>query len=647
MSAVAFAQEDPIVIGEVQRPKTVQFNRPKIVLGLLGQYAHDETETLGQRNEVRELRFEETLSLSTTGHVVHPNLIHFPKLDGTFGLSQSDIDVNGESFQVDSEIYEFDVQASVLRLEPTNYSIHARRNRDLINRDFGVSIENTTTTYGAAVDSKSGNLINRVEAFHTDAEQVALDGSSDFTFNQDTVLWTGTYRIDLQKRFRWNYTFNSLDQTSDTFDLESSHDTHDAEAEYSWQFGPRGRSEFNSIVRYFNQSGDFNLDRLTVDERLRLVHSDTFRTDYLYRFEQQSRDEFDQRQHRAEAGFTHHLYRSLITRGRAGGTRLDTSDDTGLTEIFGNLDTDYTKTVPLGLLRLNLGLNAAQQRTEGGGLVSQIIDQTVSFTDPTPIIIFGNNVNIQSITSPTGILFLPGEDYTVMTRPDRVEINRIVTGRIAPNQPLLIDYTLGPEDDHTTTTTGFSFGGQYTLDQGPLRGLSVFARYAMQEQEIDPAGSTGVPPNDFTDVLFGAEYRIWALTLRAERETYDSTLLPFEATRLSARLVHLLDPRTTVTGDVTYSLIDYHDPENDVELLSASAQVQHRFSRELTGRALVLWRDQTDDLAGNTIGFEQQVELTWKHRQTEVFMLLRNASFDSETLDTDFQLVQIGIRREF
>jgi hypothetical protein len=169
----------------------------------------------------------------------------------------------------------------------------------------------------------------------------------------------------------------------------------------------------------------------------------------------------------------------------------------------------------------------------------------------------------------------------------------------------------------------------------------------MQEQEIDPAGSTGVPPNDFTDVLFGAEYRIWALTLRAERETYDSTLLPFEATRLSARLVHLLDPRTTVTGDVTYSLIDYHDPENDVELLSASAQVQHRFSRELTGRALVLWRDQTDDLAGNTIGFEQQVELTWKHRQTEVFMLLRNASFDSETLDTDFQLFQIGIRREF
>lgn len=647
VTAVVIAQEDPIVIGEVERPKTVQFERPKLTLGVLSLYAQDETTTLGQSTEVRELRFEESLTLSTTGHLIHPNLIEFPKLEGTFGLTQSDFEINGEGSRGDAEIYEFDVRARFLRLEPTNYSIYGRRNRDLINRDFGVSLENTTTTYGALVESKIGDMANRLDAFHTSSEQTALDDSSDFSFDQDTILWNGSYLINTQQRLRWEYTFQSLRQSSDTFNLDASYDTHDAELEHVLTFGPRNLSELDSTVRYFSQTGDFAFDRLTVEERLRLQHSDRFRTEYLYRFENQSRDDFDQTQHRAEAGFTHHLYRSLITRGRVGGTILETSDDAGINEIFGNFDTEYTKIVPLGLLRLNLGLNAAQQETEGGGFVSQVFDQSVSFTDPNPIIIFGDNVNVQSITSPTGILYIPGEDFRVREFDNRVEIDRIVTGRIAANQPLLIDYVLGPEDDHTTTTTGFSLGGNYTFEEGPLRGLSLFGRYAMQEQEIDPADATAVPPNDFTDTLFGAEYRFWSLTLRAEHEIYDSTLLPFEATRFTARLVHLLDANTTITGDVTYALIDYSDPENQTELLSASAQIQHRFSRELLGRAYVLWRDQSDDLGGSASGFEQQVELIWKHRQTEVFIQARNATFDSETLDMDFQLFQIGIRREF
>jgi hypothetical protein len=645
-ASAALAQEDPIVIGEVQRPPAVQFQRPRAVLGFLGLYAHNEATTAGQTDEVNELRFEESLTLETKGHLVHPNLIELPKLEGTFGVTQSDFEINGESSRADSEIYEFDARARFLRLEPTNYSVYARRNRDLINRNFGVSLENTTTTYGALVESRAGEMTNRVEAFNTTSEQEALDGSSDFRFEQDTVLLNGSYNISGNQRLRWDYTFQSLHQSSETFDIDTSYDTHDAEVEHVVTFGENNRSELDSSLRYFSQTGDFSLDRLTLEERMRLQHSDSFRTEYLYRFEHQTREEFDQSQHRAEAGFTHHLYRSLITRGRVGGTVLET-DDAGVNEIFGTLDTEYTKQVPLGVLRLNAGVNAARQETEGGGFVSQVIDQSVTFTDPNPIAIFGNDVDVQSITSPVGILYIPGQDYRVRRFENRIEIDRIVTGAIGPNQPVLIDYSLGPEADHTTTTSGFSFGGNYTFERGPLRGLSLFARYALQEQGIDPEAATTVPPNDYTDTLFGAEYRFWSLTLRAEREEFDSTLLPFEATRFSARLVHLLSGATTITGDVTYSLIDYSDPENETELLSATAQVQHRFTRELIGSAYVQWRDQRDDLGGSATGFEQQVELTWKHRQTEVFISLRNASFDSETLDTEFQLVQVGIRREF
>ena len=81
------------------------------MLGLLGQYAHNESQAGGRRDEVSELRFEESLTLETKGHLVHPNLIEFPKLEGTFGVTQSDFEVNGEESRADSEIYEFDARA--------------------------------------------------------------------------------------------------------------------------------------------------------------------------------------------------------------------------------------------------------------------------------------------------------------------------------------------------------------------------------------------------------------------------------------------------------------------------------------------------------------------------------------------------------
>ena len=115
------------------------------------------------------------------------------------------------------------------------------------------------------------------------------------TDDQDTILWNGSYNISALQRLRWQYTFQSLRQSSETFDIDTSYDTHDAEVEHVWAFGPRDRSELNSSLRYFSQTGDFSFERATLEERLRLQHSDTFRTEYLYRLENQSRDDFEPR----------------------------------------------------------------------------------------------------------------------------------------------------------------------------------------------------------------------------------------------------------------------------------------------------------------------------------------------------------------
>ena len=43
--------------------------------------------------------------------------------------------------------------------------------------------------------------------------------------------------------------------------------------------------------------------------------------------------------------------------------------------------------------------------------------------------------------------------------------------------------------------------------------------------------------NDFTDFIYGTEYNVWKIYLRAEQQIRDSELSPFDATRLEARYV--------------------------------------------------------------------------------------------------------------
>jgi hypothetical protein len=41
------------------------------------------------------------------------------------------------------------------------------------------------------------------------------------------------------------------------------------------------------------------------------------------------------------------------------------------------------------------------------------------------------------------------------------------------------------------------------------------------------------------------------------------------------------------------------------------------------------------------------MELRWTHRQTHVFLQLREAMLNSEQEDTQYQTVILGVRREF
>src|SRR5205807_438695 len=130
-------------------------------------------------------------------------------------------------------------------------------------------------------------------------------------------------------------------------------------------------------------------------------------------------------------------------------------------------------------------------------------------------------------------------------------------------------------------------------------------------------------------------------------EWHDSTLLPFEAGRYSARYEDQLTSKlyTSLTGAYTQAL--YTDLNNHVNTLTATAQAEARLTQSFTLLGRVTYLDDQDDLLGNTRGLEEMLEARWKHRQTEVFGRIRNANLESSGTNENFTTLEVGLRRNF
>jgi predicted porin len=213
---------------------------------------------------------------------------------------------------------------------------------------------------------------------------------------------------------------------------------------------------------------------------------------------------------------------------------------------------------------------------------------------------------------------------------------------------VLVDYALAPEPANTITTTGIGIGGRYTFERGPLSGLSLFARYFKQEQQISTDQPELFVPNNIDETTVGVEYRIGDFTLSADHVWHDSTLDPYDATHVLIRYARRFREGTTLAATVAYSMIEYQtEPRNHIDLLTIAADAERRFGRQLRGRLTILYRDEDDSVLGHTRGLEETLELRWQHRQTQVFIMLRNANYETDVQDRDFQFFQVGLRRDF
>lgn len=645
--------EGPIIVGEKRGQwETFELKSVSAELGFEERWQRDEYDQTGAPDTTDTSNLlRGTFDLFTESYIGHKNFID---LTATLGFGVDYEQVRSDTADQDRDDITFsnlyDISALILGEGPLPVIAYSRRDETFLDREFSGSIRSITSETGVIFRLKSERAPTTVQYFHRDQSDSDTLDIVDTQIVQDTVVVQSLYRITESQELELTYIFDHVDETQ-AFGFQNMYDRHDATLTHTLRFGPEDKHDLRSMLRLYDQSGRYAGSVVRLDEQLTLRHTEDLESRYNLIAETQDRGGSDQQLIAGNAQVRHQLYDSLTSTATVGGDHLSLADDDFTSDgyfVAGTLD--YVKRVPYGLLEASSSVGYDRQENSDRGDTLSVVNQPAIFIDPLPIILNRRNIVPSSIlvTGAAGIpVFQEGLDYDVRDFPDRVELRRVVGGAIPNGTSVLISYDIGPEPENAIDTINTSFSVRYQFDQGALDGLAAYFRYRRTDRNLDADDTSLFVIEDVNVLIYGLEYEISDFTFGAERENRDSNVSGYDATRLFARYQRRLAPRSSITADLTYEIFDYTTEDNKLELLRASARWRHRLSRNLDISLWLQYRDEQEDISGDTRGFEQAVELNWQLRQTSAYMTLRNAILEGDNVDRLSQEFVIGFRRRF
>lgn len=599
----------------------------------------------------KEREFEEAVRLEADGSVYHPNLLEY-SIAGLFGLLQhdfeSEFDGRKRTSGDDGDVLEFDLEGRWLKKKTYPGTVFARRSRNLEPRAFLSSLETTTTNYGFNWQYVDPKMPTSLQYNSTDVKLDPLDDREEQGEQKNSSLRFDTaYRFTETNVLSFQYERRSVSERP--FDLD--YDSNELTLAHRWDFGAHHR--LDSEMNYFKQKGTFDIERFRWRETLRLQHTDTLRSWYQTEILDRTQGSLSgvppikERSYFASGTLEHELYDSLVSQLYVYGQRQEFDEGLTIKRMGIQPTLDYRKKNPWGQLLANYSFRVQSEDREGTGRDLEVVDERGTFRDPDPITLTNTNVVVGSIrvtAEDRTTIYRPGEDYRVRQVGDRVEIERVPTGRILDGQTVLIDYVWMLSGDFKLDTTGHAF----SLRENFKLGLSPYYRFREQDQDLTPRSATGVQPENITSHLYGLEYAKGPLRLIGEYEDFDSNINPYDAIRLSGDLTHRFDRDGTGRLRARWTDIDRSDEQRRrTKFFTLEGRYRQRIGRHFTMEGALLYRTEDDSVSGDDEGIDADLTLEWMIRETEVRLTYEFGRFEDDFAENKTQTLYVQMKRRF
>lgn len=608
----------------------------------------------GGTSEFKEGILEETLSLRTEGYLHHPTLLEFAA--GTvLGLQQADFDQSygdRESHSSsDGDIVEFDLGGTILKNKPYPTTFHARRSRSLVARPFRSSIESVSTNYGVTwqyVNDKMPVLL-RYDFYEVNLDPFIAAGEVEGRRENTKFLFETGYLANRHNRLLFHYDRESIEEEPSP----TQYDRDKLELTHTYEFGANHQHRLDSRLIDHRQRGTFASDQITWRERLSLRHTRKFGTSYQVEVTDRQQGSLsgpgsiDERSYQLSAALDHRLYDNLSSHFSV--YYQDQRFEAGpqIERVGGGADFRYFRHNPWGVLGVNYRVGLDLQDTSGGEQQFEVIDEGRTFADPKPIILSDPNTQVSSIRllrADRTEVYQRGRDYRLREIANRVEIERVVTGRIQDGETVLVSYRYRIGGAYELETLSQSLEIRQDFDFG----LTPYYRLHRQTQTLRPVTSDSVIPEDITAYAVGADYVRGSLKLNAEYEDYDSSISPFVGYSLSADYSRRFASGGTGSFVARWSDLDFRGLQpRKTRLFTVTGGYKHPITPTMRVEGNASYRNQEDTISGDDEGVELDIGLEWFVRSTEFRVDYRFTMFEDDIVRRDSSTLFVQIKRRF
>ena len=538
---------------------------------LLGERWTDKQSSGGIERKNESTRFEERLRLETEGDVYHPNLMLYQAMLG-LGLRQSKF--NFDSQGADSgngTIQEYRLAGQLLSSKPYPFGFFLDRSEDIVPRQFTSPLLVESEHRGVNLSLRNKGWPMRFSYSEGTTKQEG-QGSRD----RDLYI-----RDDARFRYQMEHYFSKLSKLHFDFDRNEVRQkrfgtTFDRKEDrynlrHDLTFGKNEQHRLDSYLNFLDQSGDYELEQLRWQERMRLRHTNDFETLYSFTYNESRRPELKNDQMRGDVGFVHRLYDSLTTSGNVYGSKQDLGDGTTIDEYGGRLGFGYRKKNRWGVFLGNYSISQLNLDQTGGSTLVNVVDERHAFTVAGSWRIELDKVNIDAgsisvMNSDRSKTYTEFVDYDVSQTSGITEIVIPVGSDIVTDgdQVLSIDYDFFTEPQREEVALARVFRARQRFNNG----ISLYYEYEKRDDDISST-ETDIIPDEYEINTYGTEYLKGGLRLLAEYTDEESTRSPHKSKRLQGSYTWRPNPDTRFSVYANQSWIDYTTvPAYDIELFT-------------------------------------------------------------------------------
>lgn len=566
------------------------------------------------RQKNSDVRFDETLRFTLDGDVLDPRFIRFT---GSFGIGLSQeryresIDGVTQRDGDNGFLSEFDISMDVFAEKPVSFSAYARRSRDRLPRRFLPSLIDERTEAGVSMLAIGDNTRTQIGFDWSDVDRSGNRANFDdeqlrnLRFHLDHQ-WNISEDQELRVFYEHQRENNEYQGGEFDFDLERD----ELRLEHELRFGDERKHRLDTYVRYNDERGDFARDEFEFAPRLTLHHHDRFQTIYRYNYYELKQGALDLQRHKLDAEAVWRPIDDLRITGDVFWLTERIENDEEIYEFGGSFDASYQKRVAGGTFNANLAFAADRVRTVGDGGRRIVRGEVHVLESATPTFLRELDIDRVSIvafnTSRTRV-YVPGSDYVITTVGRRVIVQRLLSGRITPGEPVLFDYQYRIPVGNRTDTYRVDLLLEHAFDFGltPYYQLEVRRQFAH--------GSIGTPSyrDNSERHRFGLRYDRKRWSLSAELEQFNDTNEPYDAFHINGRWAIWENEMHSVDAAARFSTFDFTGDidHRDVWWVDIDLTDRMQLGRYWDATFGAAYRHEDDSIDGDTEAVDLQLGL--------------------------------------